>query len=98
MHGVHVHGYKRCMPGGMHATPLAVALGCTLHVPVILQPWKVFSPCRVDARQVPYQLGASFVWLLPAPDRGTDIGGMRMDFVSFNLRSKAMPLSIPPLK
>mmetsp|Transcript_35424 Transcript_35424/g.78607 ORF Transcript_35424/g.78607 Transcript_35424/m.78607 type:complete len:108 (-) Transcript_35424:788-1111(-) len=30
--------------------------------------------------------------------RSTDIGSMRIDFVSFNLRSKAFPLDVPPLK
>ncbi|GAX79699.1 hypothetical protein CEUSTIGMA_g7140.t1 [Chlamydomonas eustigma] len=30
--------------------------------------------------------------------RGSDIGGLRMDFVSFNSRSRAMPMNIPPIK
>lgn len=30
--------------------------------------------------------------------RASDVGGLRTDFVSFNLRSKAFPLNLPPLK
>ncbi|GIL73041.1 hypothetical protein Vretimale_4674 [Volvox reticuliferus] len=38
------------------------------------------------------------VIVMPAKGRNMDIGSLRTDFVSFNMRSRAMPLDIPPLQ
>lgn len=34
---------------------------------------------------------------MPVKGRSMDIGSLRTDFISFNMRSRAMPLDIPPL-
>ncbi|GFR40938.1 hypothetical protein Agub_g1598 [Astrephomene gubernaculifera] len=38
------------------------------------------------------------VIVMPAKGRSMDIGSQRTDFISFNMRSRAMPLDIPPLQ
>ncbi|GLC44454.1 hypothetical protein PLESTB_000467900 [Pleodorina starrii] len=38
------------------------------------------------------------VVVMPAKGRSMEIGSLRTDFISFNMRSRAMPLDIPPLQ
>ncbi|PNH12422.1 hypothetical protein TSOC_000658 [Tetrabaena socialis] len=38
------------------------------------------------------------VVIMPPKGRSMDIGSQRIDFISFNMRSRAMPLDIPPLQ
>ncbi|PNW85366.1 hypothetical protein CHLRE_03g183050v5 [Chlamydomonas reinhardtii] len=41
--------------------------------------------------------GSVKVAIMPAKGRSMDISSLRTDFISFNTRSRAMPLDIPPL-
>lgn len=73
-----------------------------------LSVWRIHSQCTVRFQHkrshltasgvaAAYALHSDCLHLLNAPCRATDIGGLRVDFMSFNLRSRAMPLNIPPL-